>query len=126
MIDHLECHSSVLAPGAVPQPPHPHPQEELLVIVAGEAELITARDETNGALTRTQARLVDVQNLFEAGSATRSDVLRVDSLVYSQQAAIVDATAFRNVAAAVAAAAARSRRRAARRLGTPAARCRRR
>ncbi len=51
------------------------------------------------ALTRTQARLVDVQNLFEAGSATRSDVLRVDSLVYSQQAAITDATAFRNLAA---------------------------
>lgn len=50
------------------------------------------------ALTRTQARLVDVQNLFEAGSATRSDVLRVDALVSSQQAAIVDAKAFRDIA----------------------------
>ncbi len=60
---------------------------------------IAALTVIEDALTRTQARLVDVQNLFEAGSATRSDVLRVDSLVYSQQAAIVDATAFRNVAA---------------------------
>jgi outer membrane protein len=43
------------------------------------------------ALTRTEARLTDVQNLFDAGAATRSDVLRVDALVYSQQAAINDA-----------------------------------
>lgn len=60
---------------------------------------IAALTVIEDALTRTQARLVDVQNLFEAGSATRSDVLRVDSLVYSQQAAITDATAFRNLAA---------------------------
>lgn len=60
---------------------------------------IAALTVIEDALTRTQARLVDVQNLFEAGSATRSDVLRVDSLVYSQQAAITDATAFRNLTA---------------------------
>lgn len=50
------------------------------------------------ALTRTQARLTDVQNLFDAGAATRSDVLRVDALVSSQQSAINDARAFRSVA----------------------------
>lgn len=50
------------------------------------------------SLQRTQARLADVQNLFEAGAATRSDVLRVDALVSSQQAAINDARAFRSIA----------------------------
>ena len=50
------------------------------------------------SLQRTQARLDDVQNLFEAGAATRSDVLRVDALVSSRQAAIVDARAFRAIA----------------------------
>lgn len=50
------------------------------------------------SLQRTESRLVDVQNLFDAGSATRSDVLRVDALVSSQQAAIADAVAFRRVA----------------------------
>ena len=60
----------------------------------GVASLIVIED----ALQRTRSRLADVQNLFDAGSATRSDVLRVDSLVSSQQAAIADASAFRRVA----------------------------
>ena len=60
----------------------------------GVASLIVIED----ALQRTRSRLADVQNLFDAGSATRSDVLRVDSLVSSQQAAIADASAFRKVA----------------------------
>lgn len=60
----------------------------------GVASLIVIED----ALQRTQSRLADVQNLFDAGSATRSDVLRVDALVSSQQAAISDARAFRQVA----------------------------
>ena len=60
----------------------------------GVASLIVIED----SLQRTRSRLTDVQNLFDAGSATRSDVLRVDSLVSSQQAAIADASAFRKVA----------------------------
>ncbi|MFY0536442.1 TolC family protein [Nannocystis pusilla] len=50
------------------------------------------------SLQRTRSRLVDAENLFNAGSATRSDVLRVDALVSSQQSAIADARAFRKVA----------------------------
>ncbi|MBK9753608.1 MAG: TolC family protein [Nannocystis sp.] len=57
------------------------------------AALIVIED----ALQRTQARLADVQNLFDAGAATRSDVLRVDALVSSQQEAINDARAFRQI-----------------------------
>lgn len=49
------------------------------------------------ALTRTEARLGDVQNLFDAGAATRSDVLRVDALLSAQQSAINDARALRTV-----------------------------
>ncbi|HEY0133668.1 MAG TPA: TolC family protein, partial [Nannocystis sp.] len=60
----------------------------------GVASLIVIED----ALQRTQSRLADVQNLFDAGSATRSDVLRVDALVSSQQAAIADARAYRKIA----------------------------
>jgi len=60
----------------------------------GVASLLVIED----SLQRTQSRLVDAQNLFDAGSATRADVLRVDALVSSQQAAIADARAFRRVA----------------------------
>ena len=36
----LSCHVSVLSPGITPHPPHEHAEEELLVILDGEAELI--------------------------------------------------------------------------------------
>lgn len=43
-IARIESHSSVLAPGASPHPLHSHADEELLVVVAGEAELAMADD----------------------------------------------------------------------------------
>lgn len=60
----------------------------------GVASLVVIED----SLQRTRSRLVDAENLFDAGSATRSDVLRVDALVSSQQSAIADARAFRKIA----------------------------
>jgi hypothetical protein len=35
----LSCHASVLVTGRSPHPPHTHPEEELLLLLAGEAEL---------------------------------------------------------------------------------------
>lgn len=43
-VSDIECHSSILAPGASPHPPHQHIEEEILVVVAGEAELHVADD----------------------------------------------------------------------------------
>lgn len=39
-LDHLECHSSVLMPGQCPHPPHAHPEEEILILLDGEADLM--------------------------------------------------------------------------------------
>jgi len=58
---------------------------------------VTALVVLHDALGRSEARLQDVQNLFDAGAATRSDVLRVDALVSAQQAAINDTQALRKV-----------------------------
>jgi quercetin dioxygenase-like cupin family protein len=38
--DYLSCHASVLIPGHCPHPPHSHPEEEILLMLQGEAELI--------------------------------------------------------------------------------------
>jgi uncharacterized cupin superfamily protein len=38
-IAHMHCHVSVLDPGTTPHPLHRHPEEELLVVLDGEAEL---------------------------------------------------------------------------------------
>lgn len=40
----IECHSSILAPGAIPHPLHQHVEEEILVVVSGAAELHVAGD----------------------------------------------------------------------------------
>lgn len=42
VVDHMNCHVSVLSPGHCPHPPHVHNEEELLIILDGEAELLIA------------------------------------------------------------------------------------
>jgi mannose-6-phosphate isomerase-like protein (cupin superfamily) len=37
----LRCHVSVLEPGRSPHPPHRHDEEEILVVLDGEARLVT-------------------------------------------------------------------------------------
>lgn len=44
ILDCIESHSSILAPGACPHPLHWHEEEELLVIVSGKAGLHIAND----------------------------------------------------------------------------------
>jgi len=39
-LEFLGCHTSVLAPGACPHPPHHHPEEEILTLIEGEIELV--------------------------------------------------------------------------------------
>jgi mannose-6-phosphate isomerase-like protein (cupin superfamily) len=41
-VDYLECHYSVLMPGACPHLPHRHLDEELLVVMSGAGELVVA------------------------------------------------------------------------------------
>src|SRR5690606_31845286 len=45
----LTCHASVLAPGHSPHRPHTHLEEELLIVLDGEADLVIARSEDDPA-----------------------------------------------------------------------------
>lgn len=38
--DLITCHASVLSPGKIPHPPHSHLEEEILIVLDGEAELL--------------------------------------------------------------------------------------
>jgi oxalate decarboxylase/phosphoglucose isomerase-like protein (cupin superfamily) len=49
----VDAHSSVLAPGASPHPLHAHVEEEILVVVSGQAELLTA-DKLNAQAVRRE------------------------------------------------------------------------
>lgn len=40
IMQHLSCHASVLVPGHSPHPPHTHDDEEILMMLSGEADLI--------------------------------------------------------------------------------------
>jgi mannose-6-phosphate isomerase-like protein (cupin superfamily) len=43
---HMSAHVSVLSPGHSPHPPHAHGEEEILVVLDGEAEIVIAQNET--------------------------------------------------------------------------------
>jgi mannose-6-phosphate isomerase-like protein (cupin superfamily) len=45
-VSHMSAHVSVLSPGHSPHPPHAHGEEEILVVLDGEAELVIAASET--------------------------------------------------------------------------------
>ncbi len=44
----LSCHASVLMPGHCPHPPHSHDDEEILIMLAGQADLLLPEDSTAG------------------------------------------------------------------------------
>ena len=44
VVGEMECHASVLSPGCSPHPPHAHLEEELLLVLDGEAELVIPSD----------------------------------------------------------------------------------
>lgn len=41
-LDSMSCHAAVLSPGYSPHPPHAHADEELLMVLSGEADLLMA------------------------------------------------------------------------------------
>ena len=44
-LDELSSHMSILSPGFTPHEPHSHPEEELLIMLSGEAEIIRPNKE---------------------------------------------------------------------------------
>ena len=50
------CHSSVLAPGHCPHPPHEHRDEEILMLLSGEATLILPSQREGGELATITLR----------------------------------------------------------------------
>lgn len=50
-LESMSCHVSVLSPGHTPHPPHVHAEEELLIVLEGEAE-VTLADDPDGRNAR--------------------------------------------------------------------------
>lgn len=59
----MECHYSILAAGKMPHPPHIHDEEEIQMIVAGEAELISEDEKGSGNFERFPAKPGDFIHL---------------------------------------------------------------
>jgi len=45
-VSHISTHTSVLSPGHSPHAPHAHHEEEILIVLDGEAELVIAQSES--------------------------------------------------------------------------------
>ena len=58
-LDFLQCHRSALVPGHIPHPPHAHAEEELLIMLSGEAELILAGDASGEQDSRVHVHAGD-------------------------------------------------------------------
>ncbi len=50
----LSCHVSVLSPGMTPHEPHAHDEEELLVVLSGEAELVIVDDQSTERIQKIE------------------------------------------------------------------------
>lgn len=50
----LSCHVSVLSPGKMPHEPHAHDEEELLVVLSGEAELVIVDEQGSRRIERME------------------------------------------------------------------------
>jgi len=55
-LGNLSCHASVLTHGHSPHPPHTHVEEELLLLLSGEADLVLPAEPTTSADKRKRLR----------------------------------------------------------------------
>lgn len=60
VLRHLSCHASILEPGCSPHPPHNHLDEEILVILEGEADIVIADSEDDSRPRVEQMRPGDM------------------------------------------------------------------
>lgn len=51
-LDELSSHMSILSPGFTPHEPHSHPEEELLIMLSGEAEIVRPNKEIKNIESR--------------------------------------------------------------------------
>jgi quercetin dioxygenase-like cupin family protein len=56
VLEEIESHVSVLSAGQCPHPPHIHPEEELLIILEGEADIVLATDAEGRDRTVTRLK----------------------------------------------------------------------
>jgi len=54
IFEYINCHISVLSPGKCPHPPHQHKEEELLIVLSGEADLVLHGHDKNSNQKRVR------------------------------------------------------------------------
>jgi len=55
-LEDFGCHFSVLSPGSIPHPPHEHAEEEILIMLSGEADLLIGMGGSSPSLIRHRLR----------------------------------------------------------------------
>ena len=83
----MESHVSVLSPGHCPHPPHAHAEEELLIILDGDAELLVAEDGNTRAakVTRVSTGAVAYYPAFQYHTIRNASAAPLVYLMYKWQ-----------------------------------------
>jgi quercetin dioxygenase-like cupin family protein len=83
----MESHVSVLSPGHSPHPPHAHAEEELLIVLKGEAEILTAENGNPHAakVTRVSVGAVAYYPAFQYHTIRNASAAPLVYLMYKWQ-----------------------------------------
>jgi mannose-6-phosphate isomerase-like protein (cupin superfamily) len=89
LLTEMESHFSVLSPGCSPHPPHGHVQEELLIVLRGEAEILVGEtSDPNGArIERLRPGSFVYYPAYQYHTIRNTSVSPVTYLMYKWQAA---------------------------------------
>ncbi|HET7715911.1 MAG TPA: phytanoyl-CoA dioxygenase family protein [Bauldia sp.] len=91
-LDSLTCHASVLDPGIDPHPPHAHLEEEILVVLDGEADIVLAAapDDSDARSQRLKAGGLVYHPAFQHHTIRSANAEPVTYLMFKWRASILD------------------------------------
>jgi mannose-6-phosphate isomerase-like protein (cupin superfamily) len=92
LLAEMESHFSVLSPGCSPHPPHAHVQEELLIVLRGEAEILVGEtSDPNGArIKRLHPGSFVYYPAYQYHTIRNTSASPVTYLMYKWQAALAE------------------------------------
>jgi mannose-6-phosphate isomerase-like protein (cupin superfamily) len=88
ILEFMNCHMTVLSPGQSPHPPHTHVEEELLIVLDGEADIVLSEDpsDVRARVERLRAGSLVFHPAYQHHTIRNSHTAPVTYLMFKWQA----------------------------------------